>query len=443
MLFRKIESIIEDHLASGNDRVLLIDGARQIGKSYIIRYVGKRLFPNYIEINMESDKLSDRIFAEAKTLKDFYFALSIIGGDRMKERHNTLVFIDEIQAYPHLLTMLKFLREDGRFTYIASGSLLGVTLRHTQSIPIGSIRVEHMYPLDFEEFLIANDVGREAISMMRESFRSHSALPDALHRKMLDFFKKYLLVGGLPDAVNAFVEYTNIVEVRNRQREVFEMYAADAAKYEEESNRKLKIQRIYQLVPSNMEKTKKRLVAKSVEGKEGKRMTDYEDEFDYLISSGITLEVKAVSQPTYPLIENSGKNLLKLYINDVGILSGLFFRNNIQAVMANMNSINLGSVYETVVAQELRAHGFNLYYYDNKKNGEVDFLIDDHEHSTVLPLEIKSGKDYTRHSALDNFLKVKDYHVRQAYVLSNEPKVFTKNNITYIPIYYIMFFCNE
>lgn len=443
MLFRKIESIIEDHLASGNDRVLLIDGARQIGKSYIIRYVGKRLFPNYIEINMESDKLSDRIFAEAKTLKDFYFALSIIGGDRMKERHNTLVFIDEIQAYPHLLTMLKFLREDGRFTYIASGSLLGVTLRRTQSIPIGSIRIEHMYPLDFEEFLIANDVGREAIGMMRESFCSHSALPDALHRKMLDFFKKYLLVGGLPDAVNAFVEYTNIVEVRNRQREVFEMYAADAAKYEEENNRKLKIQRIYQLVPSNMEKTKKRLVAKSVEGKEGKRMTDYEDEFDYLISSGITLEVKAVSQPTYPLIENSGKNLLKLYINDVGILSGLFFRNNIQAVMSDMNSINLGSVYETVVAQELRAHGFNLYYYDNKKNGEVDFLIDDHEHSTVLPLEIKSGKDYTRHSALDNFLKVKDYHVRQAYVLSNEPKVFTKNNITYIPIYYIMFFCNE
>lgn len=200
----------------------------------------------------------------------------------------------------------------------------------------------------------------------------------------------------------------------------------------------MKIQRIYGMVPSNLENKKKRVVAKDIEDKKGKRMSDYVEEFDYLISSGITLEVKAISKPSFPLIENSGKNLLKLYINDVGILTSIFFGTNIKAVMDDVASINLGSVYETVVAQELKAHGFNLYYYDNKKNGEVDYLIDDMEHLSVLPLEIKSGKDYQIHSALDKFLHIKEYNIQQAFVLSNAQKVEMKDGITYLPIYYIM-----
>ena len=150
MLYRKIKKRIEEYLSSDSDRMLLIDGARQIGKSYIIRHVGKKMFPNYIEINMEEDKLGDRVFAEAKTTKDFYMALSIVAGDKMKERENTLVFIDEIQAYDHLLTLVKFLMKEKKFTYIASGSLLGVTLKNTQSVPIGSLDIQHMYPMDFE-----------------------------------------------------------------------------------------------------------------------------------------------------------------------------------------------------------------------------------------------------------------------------------------------------
>lgn len=182
------------------------------------------------------------------------------------------------------------------------------------------------------------------------------------------------------------------------------------------------------------------MVAKDVEGKKGKRMADYAEEFGYLISAGVALEVKAISVPSYPLIENSGKNLLKLYLNDVGLLTGLFFKNNIQAIMQDVQSINLGSVYETVVAQELRAHGFNLYYYDNKSNGEVDFLIDDVDNLSVTPLEVKSGKDYTVHSALNKLLKVETYNINQAFVLSNEQKVYRKNEVTYLPIYYSMFF---
>ena len=436
MLYRKIEEYIATHLLSDSDKILIVDGARQIGKSYIIREVGRKLFPNYIEVNMEMDKLGERNFAEAKTVDDFYLALSTIAGDKMKEKENTLVFIDEIQAYDHLLTLLKFLREDGKFTYIASGSLLGVTLKTTSSIPLGSIEIKHMFPLDFEEFLIANGVGQLVLDAMRKNFSARQSMPTPVHNKLLDLFKKYLLVGGLPDAVNEFITTKNITVIRSVQNEIYHLYGVDAARYEE-AHKRLKIRRIYEMIPSNLENKKKRVVAKDIENKNGKRMSDYLEEFDYLISSGIALEVKAVSKPSFPLIANSGKNLLKLYINDVGILTNIFFGTNIRAIMDDVPSINLGSVYETVVAQELRAHGFNLFYYDNKKVGEVDFLIDDIENLSVLPLEIKSGKDYKVHSALDKFLQIKEYNIHKAFVFSNAQQVEVKNGIVYLPIYYI------
>ena len=443
MLYRKITKRIEEYLSSDSNRMLLIDGARQIGKSYIINHVGSKMFPNYIEINMEKDKLGDKIFAEAKTTKDFYMALSIFAGDKMKERSNTLVFIDEIQAYDHLLTLVKFLMEEKKFTYIASGSQLGITLKKTQSLPMGSLDVQHMYPLDFEEFLYANGVGEMAIESMRESFIQRKTLPEAIHEKIMDLFKKYILVGGLPKAVKTFVETHNVTAFRSVQDEIHELYGVDASKYEEENNKRLKIRRIYDMIPSSLENKKKRIVIKDIEDKKWKRAEDYLEEFDYLIHSGVSLEVKAISTPTYPLIENSTKNLLKLYINDVGILSGIYYKNNIKAVMSDMNSINLGAVYETVVAQELKAHGYNLYYYDNKKNGEVDFIIDDVDNLSNIPIEVKSGKDYKVHSALDKFISNKDYNIKQAFVLSNEQKVYTENNITYLPIYYVMFLKNE
>lgn len=442
MLFRKIATRIEEYLSSDSDRMLLIDGARQIGKSYIIRHVGEMMFPNYIEINMEEDKLGDRVFADAKTTKDFYMALSVVAGDKMKQRENTLVFLDEIQAYDHLLTLVKFLMKEKKFTYIASGSLLGVTLKNTQSVPMGSLDIQHMYPMDFEEFLYANGVGEFAIDSMKESFHKQEALSEAMHNKLMDLFKKYLLVGGLPKAVEIFVASRNVVEFRSIQKEVHDLYGVDATKYEEEHDKKLKIRRIFDMIPSNLENKKKRVVIKDIEDKKWKRSNDYLDEFDYLISSGITLEVKAISTPTYPLVENSGKNLLKLYMNDVGILSGIFYRNNIKAVMSDIKSINLGSVYETVVAQELKAHGYDLYYYDKKKNGEVDYLIDDTDNLSNIPIEVKSGKDYSVHSALDKFVSNDDYNINKAYVLSNERNVYVKNGIIYMPIYYVMFFQN-
>ena len=441
MLYRKIAATIEAHLKSGSDKILLIDGARQVGKTYIIRHVGKQCFENFIELNMVEDSLGERLFANTKTVDDFYLQVSMLAGQKMKARENTLIFMDEIQAYPHLLTLLKFLRDDNRFTYIASGSLLGVTLSETTSIPMGSIRKIRMFPLDFEEFLYANGMNEMTISVLRKKFEARESLDEGMHSKMMDLFRKYLLVGGLPDAVNSFLADRNIQLVREIQSEIHDYYAADASKYDAE--RKLKIRRVYDMIPSNLENKKKRVVAQKIENKKGKTFADYQDEFEYLISAGIALNVQAISTPVFPLIESRGKNLLKLYLNDVGILSGILYGTNIRAILDDERSINLGSVYECVVASELIAHGYKLFYYDNRNKGEVDYLIDDYDSLSAVPIEVKSGKDYTVHSALNTFVKNEDYHIKKAFVLSNAREITTNGKITYLPIYFVMFFQNN
>lgn len=441
MLWRKIESKIENHLKNNSTKIMIIDGARQIGKSFIIRHVGKKLFENYIEINLLEDSLNDKLFENTKSINDFYLQLSMIAGDKMKDKENTLVFLDEIQAYPHLLTLLKFLKQDDKFTYIASGSLLGVTLSKTTSIPIGSIETLHMYPLDFEEFLIANGFNTLTIGTLRNKYEKLESLDENTHNKVLDLFKKYLLIGGLPDAINAYLKDSNIVNVRKIQSEIHEYYSIDASKHDEEN--KLKIRRIYDLIPSTLENKKKRIVVQNIENIKGKKFSNYRDEFDYLINSGIALEVKAISNPTFPLIESSGKNLLKLYLNDIGILTNILYKNNIRAVLDDNKSINLGAVYESVVASELKAHGFNLFYYDNKAKGEIDYLIDNYEDLCVLPIEVKSGKDYTTYSALNHFINNDSYNIKKGYVFSNERIISQKDKIIYLPIYYIMFLENK
>ncbi len=424
---------------SRNTKILVVDGARQIGKSYIIRSVAQELFPNYIEIDFVKDKAGDQLFANARTTEEFYFRLSTVAGDRMTgTKDDTIVFLDEIQAYPHLLTLLRFLREEGRYTYIASGSLLGVALRSTPSVPAGDILIQHMYPLDFEEFLWANGFSDEAVSALERRFAARESLDEAMHEKMLDLFKKYLLVGGLPDAVKEFLSSRNMVAVRAIHDAIHTLYGIDAAQYDEDH--KLQIARIYNMIPSLMANKKKRIVYKDIAEKGDKRSSDYREEFDYIIGAGICLDVKAISSPVFPLKESESKNLLKLYMNDVGLLTGELYKYNIDAVMNDRLSVNLGSVYETVVASELKAHGIKqLFYYDNKAHGEVEFILDDYDNAAVLPIEVKSGKDYTIHRALNTFLSNPDYRVRQAYVLSNAREISQKGCLTYLPVYFSMF----
>lgn len=439
MLSRKINTYIEHYLSSNTDKILIIEGARQIGKSFIIRETGKRLYKNFIEVNLVEDSEGEQLFKNVRTVEEFYFALSMKAGKKLGNYSNTLVFLDEIQHYPQYLTLLKFFRQDRRFRFIASGSLLGLALNSTTSIPVGSIIIKQMYQLDFEEFLWANGFNEEAIDRLHKKFVARESLDENQHNHLMNLFRRYLLTGGMPDVVNEYLRSNNIMKIRELQEAIRMLYAADATKYEKESGRNLVIRRIYEMIPSQMENKKKRIVAQDISGQKGDRFSRYKDEFEYLISSGIALNVQAISNPKYPLTESVSKNLLKLYINDVGLFTSQLFKNNPRPILEDQTGINLGSVYETVVAQELKAQGYKLFYYDNRQKGEVDFLIDDNENLGILPIEVKSGKDYSVHSALNNLLKVPDYNAVRGIVLSNERLIQEKGKILYLPVYYTMF----
>ena len=243
MLYRKIRSYIEEYLKSDEDKILLIEGARQIGKSYIIRDVGTGLYGNYVEINFVVDDEGEKIFKNVHTTEEFYLKLSMVAGTRLDQYKNTLVFIDEIQHYPQFLTMLKFLREEHKYRFISSGSLLGITLKGTVSVPVGSVILKKMYQLDFEEFLIANDFGKDAIDYLRKSFENKQSLSQEVHDKVLGLFKRYLLVGGMPDAVNEYLATHNIVKVRETQEAIRVLYGIDASRYDGAA-KKLHIRRI-------------------------------------------------------------------------------------------------------------------------------------------------------------------------------------------------------
>ncbi len=435
-MYRKISKYIEDYLTHDYNKILCIDGARQVGKTYIIRELCKKYFKNFIELNMANDKVGDKIFANVGTINEFYIQVSALAGEKMDTKENTIIFIDEIQEYPQLLTLLKPLNDDDKYRYICSGSSLGISLSNTTLIPMGSIVEKKMYPMDFEEFLLANSFGEIALNYLKECFINKKSPELSIHNKVLNLFKMYLIVGGMPEAIKIFVESKNIFRVKEAQQNIQNYYGADASKYDKEH--KLKIKRIYDMVPSNIENKVKRIQYKKIENIDDVRYTKYIDEFDYLISSGIVLDTKAITEPKFPLIQSSSKNLIKLYMNDVGVFTNVLYQTNINAVLED-KGVNLGAVYETVVAQELICHNHKLYYYDRKKIGEVDYLIDDYNNLSVVPIEVKSGKDYMNFKALTKIIDEPNYKINYGYVLNNDSKIKQIDKIIYMPIYFIMF----
>lgn len=434
MLKRKIEKTLNENYKNKNNKIIILTGARQIGKSFIIRETAKSFFENYIEINLKDDFDSDKKYEKVFDIKSFYLQISADYGDKLGDINNTIIFLDEIQVYPHLISLLKSLKLDGRYRFIASGSLLGITLKHV-FIPMGSIEEVKMFPLDFEEFLWANNVGSDTIAYLEECFEKKEQIYENIHVTFLNLFKQYLICGGLPDSVNEFLK-PNIVRCRENQTYTYAYYKDDASKYDEQHN--LKIKNIFDSLPSYMENKVKRIQFKKIENKEDTNLKKYQDEFDYLISSGIVLQTRSISNPKFPLIESMSKNLIKLYYNDVGILTNILYKNNINVLLNADSGVNLGSVYETVVATELIAHGHELYYFDSKKVGEVDFLLNDYDLMSPIAVEIKSGKDQTNFRAIPKLVK-EPYNLKKGYVFGNKNIIKVENNLIYMPIYLIMF----
>ena len=434
MLYRKIEKKLNEYYKNKDEKILIINGARQIGKTFIIRETAKKAFKNYLEINLSDDFNGDKIFEKVRTAESFYLAVSSM--EELNNIDDTIIFLDEIQVYPHLISLLKTLKKDNKYRYICSGSLLGLTLRHS-FIPMGSIEEIKMYPLDFEEFLIANNVSKSVIEYLHKCFVEHSDINLAVHQIILSKFKQYLIYGGLPEVVNSLKD-KNIIKARSIQKQIYNFYLDDASKYE--TSHSLKIRRIYENLTSYMTNKVKRIRFNKIEDKQNISIREYEDEFDYLVHSGCCLSVNAISNPVFPLNLSLGKNLIKLYYNDVGILSMLLFDNAVQPILNNDVGLNLGSLYETAALMELKSHEKNVFYFDSKKVGEVDFLINDYNNLSILPIEIKSGNDQTSYRAIPKLVsKDGPYKAKTGFVFGNKNTITEKDNLVTLPIYLIMF----
>ncbi len=435
MLERKISRYIE-HFYEVNKGALLLSGARQIGKTYSVRRFAEKKFNSFIEINFVDNPDAVGIFSNAKNSSDILLRLSALVNQPLI-KGETLIFFDEVQLCPEIVTAIKFLVDDGRYRYIMSGSLLGVELNNLRSVPVGYMEVKEMYPLDLEEFMWAVGVNEDVIDSLKKSWEEKKHVDDFVHKKMMDVFRLYLIVGGMPAAVMSYKENNNLQDVMASQREIISLYKKDISQYDEK--RSLKIKEVFDLIPSELNSKSKRFFIKDINTKARAEM--YENEFLWLKNAGVAIPVFNVDEPKLPLKLASSRNLFKLFSNDVGLLACQYSDGIQLKILTGDDAINHGSVYENVVAQELLAHGFDeLYYYNSKKMGELDFILE--YDGNVFPVEVKSGKDYSRHRALNNILTCPEYDIPQAVVLCNN-NFEVKDNVIYVPIYMMMFLQKE
>lgn len=435
MLKRKIEKDIM-HWIEGSDKALLIYGVRQAGKTFIVRECLKAAGCDYIEFNLIRQPEIVDILDGATGIDDLILKLSLYSDKRIVPG-KTFFFFDEIQKYKEIITKIKFLVDDKRFRYILSGSLLGVEIVNLKSAPVGYLQTLNMYPLDFEEFLQIFNVGEPVLDRLRDAFFTKTPVDEVIHGKIMEMFNLYLIIGGMPAAVEKYRATGSIDDVMDEHRAIIEQYKLDFTQYEEE-NRKLIITHIYELIPAELNEKNKRFMIADI--KKRLRYDRVEDSFTWLWKAGVALGAFNTTEPTVPLMLNEKCTLFKLFLSDVGLLTSIYGKACKLEIVSKEKDINKGAVYENVVAQELHAHGYPLYYYNSKKKGELDFVI---EHAgRALPIEVKSGKNYERHSALDNVMAVDEYGIKESYVFTND-NVRADGKLTYFPIYMIMFLQND
>ena len=431
MLHRKIEKKIRDWIQNGK-KALLIDGARQVGKTYIIRYVLEQENCAYVEFNLLKMPALTELLKKSETVDDMIANLSLFA-DKPIHKGKTFLFFDEIQEFKELTTKIKFWVDEGSLRYVFSGSLLGVELKNIKSAPVGYLKTLTMYPLDFEEFLQVYNFTDDLRMSLHRSFTDRTPVNEVVHQRMMQIFNMYLNVGGMPSAVEKFRETRNLEEVISEHNDIVTQYKKDFTRYETEE-KKPYLTQIYDLIPAELNDSNKRFNFADIQ--KGLRYSRSEDSFLWLSGAGVALPVYNVAAPTIPLLLNEKSSLFKLFLSDVGMLTTLYGRATKMQLLSDNQDINNGALYENVTAQELRAHGFRLYYYNSKKFGELDFVIE--YNGKVLPIEVKSGKSYQRHSALNNIMEISNYAIDEAFILSNY-NVEVKGNLIYYPIYMLMF----
>ena len=438
MVKRKIYSYLQNFLQTDNC-ALLVTGARQVGKTFAIRKVGKELFKNFVEINFIEKPEALEIFSNVSDSQEILLRLSAFTHRKLVPG-KTLIFFDEVQQCKEMVTAIKFLVDEGSYRYVMSGSLLGVELKDLRSVPVGYMTEYEMYPLDLEEFALALGIGENVIAHLKDCYERRVPVDGFVHARMLEMVRLYLLTGGMPAVVQKYLDTNNLRSVLDVQRGIIQTYKRDITQYDQEH--KLQIEEIYNLIPSELDAKNKRFILKELDSKA--RFSRYESSLLWLQDSGVALPTYNVSELRLPLLLNKQRNLFKLFANDVGLLAAMYGAN-IQIKLLSQNpNINYGAIFENLVAQELTAHGFsadhNLYYFNSKKQGELDFMV---EHDgAVLPIEVKSGKDYERHRALSGVMSNAAYDIPLAIVFCQD-NVQVKERVVYLPIYMLMFLQRE
>lgn len=432
---RKVEKEFDEWMRGEN--VLLVTGLRQVGKTYFISYYLRSHYEHVIEINCLLNKGFSKDIQSAKDIEDFLFILSAYAGNVPFVPGKTAIFIDEIQSLQNfdIITLCKSFALDGRYKFVLSGSLLGISLNNVASWPVGYMTIVKMFPLDFEEFLWADGIDQNYFQKVKTYFEEGKALPDGVHNRLMTLFKRYLLIGGMPEPLAKYIQTNDIREVHQEKHNINALFKRDVHNYVSLDKRP-HLDAIYDSIPGFLSKKDQRF-------KIGKITTHatrdkIADDFNWFNEAGIAIPVFNVTEPAVPLRMNEERTVLKLFFSDVGMLSYFFMNSETQSKLLNGDeNINFGSIYENFVAQELTANGFeNLFYYNSKKFGEVDFLLE--YHGEILPIEVKSGNDFEKHKALDNLLQIKAYDLKKAIVFSSY-NLKVDGNILYLPIYMVSF----
>ena len=437
MLKRKIENTLAEWKKTKTNQGILITGARQVGKTSIIERFAANHYDNLVKIDFVEQPDAVAIIEGAHDLNDLIVRITALASRPLSEG-KTLLFFDEIQRCGDAVTWMRYLANDERFDVAYSGSLLGIEAYDYRSLPVGTIDIYEMFPLDFQEFCWAMGIDDALWSALRESFQAEREVPQFLHERFMDLFYRYLLVGGMPDTVQTFVSTHDTQAMRARQKSIVSTYRADITRYVKDPSHAQRIKTIYDAIPAQLNKENRRFVVSGIDKK--RRFDELQPDFDWLSSAGVALPVKRVSEPVFPLGLGREDSFFKFYMNDTGLLFSTLSSASVEAVLARKEEINFGQVFENAIAQELRAHGFeSLYYFNAKNTGEVDFLIEKPGVAEVLPIEVKSGKYSTKHAALDRLLSVDNYKIDEAVVLHTF-NVARKGKVLYLPIYMAAFF---
>jgi predicted AAA+ superfamily ATPase len=430
MLKRKILHAFTAWKNSKNKVALLVKGARQVGKTTSIREFGQQNYEHFIEINFEKNKSSRRAFDGDLDARTIIINLSAQGFGPF-EPGKTLVFFDEIQSCPAARTAIKFLVEDGRFDFIESGSLLGLNYKEVSSYPVGFEEQIDMFPLDFEEFLWANGVSSDVIEVVSEAYHTLAPVSNFIHDKMTDLFRKYLIVGGMPAVVNAFLDNDDISQTIRQQNIILANYRDDISLYA--GNDKDKAKAIFDAIPAQLDKKNKRFYLSSLE--KGASTRRYEQATNWLHDAGIAYHCFNISSLTLPLSFAEKRNLYKLYMLDTGLICAMSMNGIQGALLSGDLKINEGMVVENYVATVLAKKGIPLYYYDKKTRAELDFVWNDGGKLSVI--EVKSGNEYRKHIALDNAIEDNPNTFKRKIVLC-KGNVETTDTVLYLPLYMAM-----